>query len=92
MEAVDEFDEDCGLGLATMLREVILEAEGVELTSCNDYDGNTYLLYEPNYPWWLKDSEKNLTETDICSLLAKYVSIITDELIAVDYRNPENGG
>ena len=54
--------------------------------------GNTYLLYEPRYPWWLKDCERHLTETDICSLLAKYVSIITDELITVDYQNPENGG
>jgi len=92
LEAIAEFDEDYGLGLATTLREVILESEGVELTSCNDYDGKTYLLYEPSYPWWLKDRERHLTETDICSLLAKYVSIITDEPIVVDYQNPANGG
>ena len=92
MDDIDEFDEDYRVGLATTLREVILEAEGIELTSCNDSDGKTYLLYEPSYPWWLKDCERHLTETDICSLLAKYVSIITDEPITVDYQNPENGG
>ena len=40
-----EFDQDFCLGLATILNEIIVEAEGIELTACDDYDGITYLLY-----------------------------------------------
>ena len=42
-----EYDEDYNLGLATFLKEVILECEGIELTACSDLNDNLYLLYEP---------------------------------------------
>ena len=40
-----EFDQDFYLGLATILKEVIAEAEGIDLTACDDYEGKAYLLY-----------------------------------------------
>lgn len=46
-----EFDQDYNLGLAYILQQVILEAEGIEFTACNDFDGRIYLLYGPSYPW-----------------------------------------
>lgn len=92
LDELIEFDEDFGLGLATTLQEVILEAEGIELTACIDYEDKTYLLYEPTYPWNLKETEIRFTEEFIRSLLIKYVSIITDEQITVDYEGAENGG
>lgn len=39
-----EYDQDFMLGLATILKKVILEAENVDLEACDDYDGKTYLF------------------------------------------------
>ena len=33
-----EYDQDYSLGLATIMKEVILEAEGIEMTACDSYD------------------------------------------------------
>lgn len=92
IDDLDDFDCDYCLGLATVLREVILELENIELTACDDFDGNRYLLFEANYPWRMSDSEKSLKEDDIKSLMVKYLSQITDEAITIDYYSPENGG
>lgn len=53
-----EFDQDFLLGLATILKEVIAEVESITLTACDDYDGQTYLVYEPVYPMASKKSGK----------------------------------
>lgn len=45
-----EFDDDYCLGLATIFKEVITEATGIDLVSCDDFDGVKYLLYVPLYP------------------------------------------
>ena len=92
IDDLDDFDCDYCLGLATVLREVILELENIELTACDDFDGNRYLLFEANYPWRMSDSEISLKEDDIKSLMVKYLSQITDEAITIDYYSPENGG
>lgn len=93
LEDIEEFDDNYGLGLATILRDVISEAEGINLTACDEYWGAaTYLLYEQTYPWYMTNKEKTLTEVDIQSLFVKYLSKITDETITIDYYNPENGG
>lgn len=42
-----EFDQDYMLGLATLLKEVIEETEGIKFTACDDFDGANYLLYAP---------------------------------------------
>ena len=87
-----EYDEDFNLGLAMFLKEVILECEGIELTACNDFNDNQYLLYEPSYPWRLPEEEFSLTEARIKEIILKYVSILTEQQIEVGYYDPENGG
>ena len=92
IDDLDDFDCDYRLGLATVLREVILELENIELTACDDFYGNRYLLFEASYPWRMSDSEKSLKEEDIKSLMVKYLSKITDETIIIGYYGPENEG
>lgn len=46
-----DFDQVYYLGLATILQQVIEEAEGLRLTACDDSSGATYLIYQPCYPW-----------------------------------------
>jgi hypothetical protein len=87
-----EFDQDFGLGLATILQDVIRESEGICLTACNNYDGKAYLLYQPDYPWNMLERERNLTEQDIVSLFQRYVGMLTDKPVNVDYQEVENGG
>ena len=87
-----EFDQNFGLGLATILKEVILEAEGIELVACDSYDSMEYLLYCPTYPWHQKSRKQLQTEEEAEQLFRKYVSILTDEGIDIDYQSVENGG
>ena len=87
-----EYDQDFGLGLATILREVIEETEGIQMTACDDYDSVSYLLYQPNYPWQLAETECGLTEERIAEIIDRYVRILTSEPIDIDYQSVENGG
>lgn len=87
-----EFDQDYNLGLAYILQQVILEAEGIEFTACNDFDGRIYLLYGPSYLWDMPERDISLKERDIAHILTKYLRLLTDENIPVDYHSPENGG
>lgn len=87
-----EFDQDCHLGLATILSEVIAEVEGINLTACDDYDGNAYLLYKPMYPWQMGDMDCGQTEEKIVGIFRRYISILTDTPIEIDYQEVENGG
>lgn len=87
-----EFDQDCNLGLAYILQQVILETEDIEFTACTDFEDRIYLLYEPSYPWDMPDKDKSLKERDIVGILVKYLTFLTSENIPVDYHSPENGG
>ena len=87
-----EFDQDFRLGLATILQRTIEEAEGLCLTACDDYDSRAYLLYQPSYPWQLTIAERELTEEHVASLFQRYVGMLTDEAVDVDYQEVENGG
>lgn len=87
-----ESDQEYHLGLATILQNVIQEAEDIRFTACDDYNSEPYLLYEPSYPWNMLVQERNLTEEKLRQLLSKYVSILTDEVFEVDYCSVENGG
>lgn len=91
-EELEEFDDTFCIGLATVLKEVILEIEKIELTACNDFNDKTYLLFAQTYPWWMNETEKSFKEEDVQSLMVKYLSKITDEAITIDYYEPENGG
>ena len=87
-----EFDQDYHLGLATILKDVILEAEGIELVACDSYDGDDYLLYGPSYPWSNVGQKRLKTEEDAEKLFQKYISVLTDEPIEIGYHSVENGG
>ena len=87
-----EQDEDFHDGLATILAEVIEEVEQITFTHCDDWDGRTYLIYPPSYPWLLPESEAALTEERIAAVLAKYISVLTDDPVEIDYQEVENGG
>lgn len=87
-----EFDQDFQLGLATILKEVITEAEGIDLTACDDYDGKVYLLYQPMYPWNITEADSGMTEEKAAGIFRHYVSILTEVPIDIDYQAVENGG
>ena len=87
-----EFDQDYHLGLATILSEVIAEAEGINLTACDDYNGNVYLLYKPMYPWQMSSMDCGQTEEKIVGIFRRYINILTDTPIEIDYQEVENGG
>lgn len=87
-----DFDQDYYLGLATILQQVIEEAEGLRLTACDDCNGNTYLIYQPCYPWNITDRERDLTEEKLTEIFNHYVGLLTDELIEVGLQEAENGG
>lgn len=87
-----EFDQDFRLGLATILKEVILEVEGIELVACDSYDNRDYLLYCPGYPWYQKGRKQLQTEEEAETLFRKYISVLTDDAIDIDYQSVENGG
>lgn len=98
-DILESYVEECGEnnygGLAEIMYEVIKEVEGIELYVCTDFDGAAYLIYPPIYPWQLKnmsDKEKNLTEETLCELYAKYLHVVTDEDLVVEYKSVENGG
>jgi len=87
-----DMDVDYGLGLPTLLQEVIEEAEGISLTGCDNYDGEKFLLYEPKYPWACPQAEKDLTPETLKTIFEKYIHILTDWKVKVCYHSVENGG
>lgn len=87
-----EFDQDYMLGLAYLLKEVILEAEVIEFTACDDFYGHTFLVYEPRYPWQTGEKERLMQESDIQDIFQKYVSVLTGKPIEIAYQAVENGG
>lgn len=87
-----DFDQVYCLGLATILKEVIQEAEHVEFIACDDYNGAEYLLFTPQYPWQIREEERCLTEEKIAELLRKYTQILSDSGLEIDYQSVENGG
>ncbi len=87
-----EFDQDYHLGIATIMREVIEEAEGVEFLACDDFDDKAYLVYPPSYPWNLRKGEESLTEEAIVKILSKYINIVSDTEVDIEYQSIGNGG
>lgn len=78
---------------ALYLRNAINEAEDVETMIATGYSGGEYLLLGPYYSWSkVSEKEKNLTQDDAESMFRKYLDILTDEDIVIDYFSVENGG
>ncbi len=87
-----DYEEDSPYRLAIILQNVIEETEGVVFTACNNFDGENYLLYTPEYPWRMGENDKTMTEELIQECLKKYIAILTDEVIDIGYYEVENGG
>ena len=77
LENYFEFDEE-NLGLPTLLKEVIFELEGIDLTACEDLNNRQYLLYESKYPWNMTTIDCFMTPERLSNLYRKYLKIISD--------------
>ena len=90
VEDFDELEGDyCERGLAFILYNVITE---IPVVYADSFGGDQYILYCPSYPWTLRDNEKELSEEDVVKIFAKYVNVLTDIPINVNYYSVENGG
>lgn len=87
-----DYDVDCMCELATILAEFLLEVEDISFTACSDWDGDIYLIYTPSYPWHIRESEKDITMTKLYEILQKYIGMLTDEYVDIDFWEVENGG
>ena len=92
MDEIYEYEDNCDNGLGPIIMNVIKECEGIELLVCSDYNCYHYLIFSVTYPWYMTEKEKNMTEEDVRALIAKYVNILTDKPITIDYQSVENGG
>lgn len=79
----------CENGAAYVLYNVITDIPVVYST---DYNGIGYILYTPTYPWRLKKDERNLAEEDVANVFRKYIQVLTDDPVKIDYYEVENGG
>lgn len=88
LENYYEFDEE-NLGLPTLLKEVIFELEGVDLTACEDLNSRAYLLYESKYPWNMTPVDCFMTPERLSSLYRKYIKIISDSDYEIECHSVE---
>ena len=79
-------------GIASIMADVIEEAEDLILTACDDYDSSNFLLYMPSYPWAMRANECTLTEERVRHIIEKYAAILSDEIMEIGYESVENGG
>ena len=90
---LDDFEglegDYCEHGIAYVLYQVI---DDFTVTFADDYNGTAYILYTPTYPWSMTEKEKNLKEEDVKHVFKKYIDILTDKSVPIDYYNVENGG
>ena len=92
VEDYEEYDQDFYGGLATILQSVIQEVEKIDFTFADDFNCNHFLVYERCYPWQLTEREKDFDIEDVENIFRKYVSILTDQVITIEYQSVENGG
>lgn len=92
----DYLDYDCTFysGIAYLLQGVIDEVENIRLDIAEDFDCYYYLLMTPTYQWCkLTNEEKEInTEEKMNKLFMKYVRILTNKDIVINYMMVENGG
>lgn len=78
--------------MGAILKDVIAEAEGIELVACDDLNGHIYLLYPPMYPWSMEEADRLMTEERIESVIKKYLGIVAESDFEIDYQSAENCG
>lgn len=84
-DVLDYEDSQGNYGIASIFYNVIKELEKIDIYATSDYDGETYVMYPPAYPWQFREEEYKYTEDFFRGLFKKYISILTEEEIEVDY-------
>lgn len=79
-------------GVATILANVISECENIIIVDCFDWDDNTYVIRPNAQPWDFSEHEAYLSQYDLDCIFDKYISILTDEEIDIDYQVANNCG
>lgn len=79
-------------GLADVLVSVIEEVEGIRLVACDDYDSIDYLIFPACLPWNFNNKERRMTEKSVEELLRKYVGLLSEKEINIEWQSVENGG
>lgn len=93
LEDYIECDEDYQGGIAYIFKRTISEAENVEFSYAENSNNEWYLLLCPSYPWYkITAEESNLTEEKVKEIIKKYISILSDKELDIDYQSAENGG
>ena len=90
MEDFDDLEGSyCERGVAYVLYQVIDE---IRVEYADDYNGTPYILYTPTFPWYMSSKEKELTQEDVIKIFRKYINILTDKPVNIDFYSVENGG
>ena len=90
LEDFEDFDTvNYSSGTGIVLYEAIDE---FTVEYVDDYDGRTYVVFAQAYPWRMSEQEKALTENNVREVFEKYIKILTDEPVKVDYWIIENRG
>lgn len=89
-----EFEEaGYSTGIGAILVAIIKKREGYELSVVDDFDGNQFLIFEKTYPWLMTSRcETGLTKGGLDEAISRYIKILTDKEIEVEYQRAENGG
>lgn len=88
-----EYDQDYLSGLAYILQQVIEEAEDISLVIADDFDCEWFVMLCPSYPWEeISEKQKSLTIEKATEIFQKYIGILTDSPVKIEYQSVENGG
>ena len=83
---------DLWYGIASVISVVVCEAEDIGLVDCDDFIGCDYVIFPTRLPWEYNEKELNMTVEDAENIFRKYVGILTDKTIVIDWQSVENGG
>lgn len=79
-------------GISGIICHVMSKVEGINFIYCDDYDATNYVLFCPRYSWNMTEKEKMLTADELNNIFGKYINILTDQTVNVNYYDVENGG
>lgn len=84
-----EFGDMGSAGYASLLAGVINECEGIRMVSMTDNTAYAYLIMPERAPWQFNHKEKSLTEEGLFTIIRKYVNVLTDDVLTIEYRSIE---
>ena len=71
-------------GLAGLLQEVLISRSGVDFVSAIDDRGDKYILYQPKYPWQMKEIDWELSTEKLdeimTDVLSEFIADIPDNI------------